>query len=138
MIDWHAFHFIRPNWLLAIIPLIVLALLFRYFKRQRSGWQQVLPNHLHNMLLSGPELKSERKRQLPRSLLVVAWLLSCIALAGPTWEKLPQPVYNVKHGSVVVLDMSLSMRATDIAPDRLTRARFKAIDQINGFETGSS
>jgi Ca-activated chloride channel family protein len=57
-------------------------------------------------------------------------------MAGPTWERLPQPVYNLKHGSVILLDMSLSMRATDIVPDRLTRARFKAIDLVNQLSDG--
>lgn len=136
MIDWQSFHFIRPEWLYAIIPLLIVALLFKRFKQSSSGWQQVLPSHLHARLLQGEHSAQDKKHGLPVSWLIVAWILSSIALAGPTWERLPQPVYNVKQGSVLVLDMSLSMRATDLSPDRLTRARFKAIDLVNQLTDG--
>ena len=136
MIDWQAFHFIRPEWLLALIPLLLVALLFKHFKQSSSGWHQLLPSHLHATLLTGERNKSEKKYALPISGLMLAWTFATIALAGPTWERLPQPVYNVKQGSVLVLDMSLSMRATDLTPDRLTRARFKAIDLVDSLADG--
>lgn len=136
MINWQTFHFIRPEWLLAIVPLIIAAYLFKRLKQTNTGWQQVLPNHLHARLLGGVQSSTEKKQGLPIIGLIVAWVLSSIALAGPTWDRLPQPVYNVKQGSVLVLDMSLSMRATDLAPDRLTRARFKAIDLVNQLTDG--
>lgn len=136
MISWQTFHFIRPEWLLAIIPLIVVAYLFKRLKQSNTGWQQVLPSHLHARLLGGEQNSEEKKRTLPVGGLIFAWILSAIALAGPTWERLPQPVYNVKQGNVLVLDMSLSMRATDLGPDRLTRSRFKAIDLVNQLTDG--
>lgn len=136
MVDWQSFHFIRPEWLYAILPLLLIALLFRRIKQSRSGWQQVLPSHLHERLLSGDNSKHNNRHGLPINWLIIAWILSAVALAGPSWERLPQPVYNIKQGSVLVLDMSLSMRATDIAPDRLTRARFKAIDLVNQLTDG--
>lgn len=64
------------------------------------------------------------------------WLLSIIALAGPTWQKIEKPVFQVKRASVLVLDMSMSMRATDVKPNRLSKARYKAIDLANAITDG--
>ena len=72
----------------------------------------------------------------PMWMLALVWIISVIALAGPTWERLPQPVYQLKMGHVIVIDMSLSMRATDMTPDRLTRAKYKAIDLVNAIGEG--
>ncbi|WP_088331999.1 VWA domain-containing protein [Lacimicrobium sp. SS2-24] len=131
-----AFHFLRPAWLLALIPLLLIFLLLRYLQRHRSGWQNVLAPHLYQHLLSA---RGGLRNKPPLYLLGLAWVIACLALAGPTWERLPQPVYQLHTGKVVVMDMSFSMRATDITPDRLTRARYKAIDlikQITEGETG--
>ena len=42
MIDWQAFHFIRPEWLIAIIPLLVIALLLTKISSKQSGWQGIV------------------------------------------------------------------------------------------------
>lgn len=130
------FHFLRPWWLLTMIPLTVLFMALTYLNRHRSGWQQVLAPHLYQHLLT---TRGGIKSRPPLYLLAIGWILASLALAGPTWERLPQPVYQLHTGKVVVMDMSFSMRATDITPDRLTRARYKAIDlvrQITEGETG--
>lgn len=133
MIDWQAFHFVRPEWLFAIIPLLVIALLLRSLSSKQSGWQGIVSSHLYQHLVVAKDKKSYKP---PFHLLGLAWLFACVAMAGPAWEKLPQPVYQVSTGKVLVLDMSMSMRATDIQPDRLSRAKFKAIDLLNSLEDG--
>jgi len=129
------FHFIRPWWLLAIIALAFALTLLKRYRISQSGWQQLLPQHLANVLVD----KQHNQQKLSLTLPFIIGLLSVIALAGPTWKKLPQPVYQIARGSVLIMDMSYSMYATDIAPNRLTRARYKAIDlleQLNEGETG--
>jgi Ca-activated chloride channel family protein len=37
------FHFIRPHWLWAIIPLLIIVALIRYVHKQQSGWHRYLP-----------------------------------------------------------------------------------------------
>lgn len=135
MIDFSLFHFLRPDWLLALIPLAVLLISVTYLHKQQSGWQSVLAQHLYQHLMTN---KGNRKSRPPLSLLGLGWLIAVLALAGPTWEQLPQPVYQLNTGKVVVLDMSMSMRATDIKPDRLTRAKYKAIDLINEISEGET
>lgn len=129
------FHFIRPLWLLAIVPLLILVGLIRYVHKQQSGWQSVLASHLYQHLITTDGLKKARP---PLYLLGFCWVIASIALAGPTWERLPQPVYQLNTGKVVLMDMSLSMRATDVKPDRLTRAKYKAIDLVNAITEGET
>ncbi len=129
------FHFIRPHWLWAIIPLLIIVALIRYVHKQQSGWQSVLASHLYQHLITTAGIKKVRP---PLFLLGFCWILATIALAGPTWEKLPQPVYQLNTGKVVLIDMSLSMRSTDVKPNRLTRARFKAIDLVNAITEGET
>lgn len=126
-------HFIRP-WLLLLIPLLgILCFAWMRASFKNSQWRQILPMHLHRHLVSSSG-KSQTKQ--PFFWLSLALFLACVAAAGPTWEKLPQPVYQTDSGRVLVMDMSLSMRATDVNPNRLTRANFKAIDLIKEINDG--
>ncbi|MGB1199086.1 MAG: VWA domain-containing protein [Thalassotalea sp.] len=126
------FHFIRPWWLLAIMGLIFAIQLLKKYRLSQSGWQQLLPKHLANELIDN----KQNTKPLSLTLPFIIGLLTITALAGPTWKKLPQPVYQVARGSVLIMDMSYSMYATDIAPNRLTRARYKAIDLLDNLNEG--
>ncbi|SEK45616.1 Ca-activated chloride channel family protein [Colwellia chukchiensis] len=126
------FHFIRPLWLLAIIALFFMLFLLKKMRLKRSGWQQLLPTHLAKVLVTDDQAEKSRSLLLP----FFIGLLSIIAMAGPSWQKLPQPVYQVAKGSVLIMDMSYSMYATDVAPNRLTRARYKAIDLLDSITDG--
>ena len=55
-------------------------------------------------------------------------MLSIIALAGPTWERIEQPSFRTDQSLVIALDLSRSMNAQDITPNRLTRAKLKILD----------
>ncbi|MDY6975191.1 MAG: VWA domain-containing protein [Pseudomonadota bacterium] len=127
------FHFLRPEWFMALVPLMLLVVLIIKTTAKQSGWQSVIPSHLYQHMVIG---KTEMGVKPPMWMLAFVWVVSVIALAGPTWERLPQPVYQLKMGHVIVIDMSLSMRATDMTPDRLTRAKYKAIDLVNAIGEG--
>jgi len=126
-------NFIRPEWFYSAIPLLVLYVWLKTRSTKYSGWQSVIPAHLYNHMVVG---KVEKGKRPPLWLLPFTWCIAVVALAGPTWERLPQPVYQLKMGHVVVIDMSMSMRATDMTPDRLTRAKYKAIDLVNTISEG--
>lgn len=131
------FHFIRPFWLLAIIVVFIALYLLKKYRLSQSGWQQFLPQHLAKVLLDGASGEQKSKNK-PKTLIApfVIGLISVIALAGPTWEKLPQPVYQIERGSVLIMDMSYSMYATDLLPNRLTHAKFKASDLLDQLVDG--
>jgi Ca-activated chloride channel family protein len=130
------FHFIRPLWLLAIIALLFAVYLLKKYRLNQSGWQQLLPSHLSKILLD--EQQDKKSLSISTTIIIpfIIGLLTIIALAGPTWQKLPQPVFQLARGSVLIMDMSYSMLATDLTPNRLTRARYKATDLLDNLNEG--
>mgnify|MGYP001130857811 CR=1 FL=1 len=131
-IDFAQFHFLRPLWLLAIIPAFALALLLWRRKSSGANWRAAIaPELIEHLLESAQQVRA----QWPW-LLLTGWLLAVFALAGPAWEKLPQPVLQKRDGLVIVLDLSLSMYAEDIKPSRLQRARFKVLDILQKRREG--
>lgn len=128
------FHFLRPLWLLSLLPALLLAVLLYFHRRQQSPWHSLIAPHLQQALLGGQLLLKKQPFALP--LLLCCWVITSIALAGPSWQKLPQPAFALKKATVLVLDMSMSMRATDMAPDRLTQMRFAALDFTDDLKEG--
>ncbi|MCK7458184.1 vWA domain-containing protein [Idiomarina aminovorans] len=127
-------HLIRPWWLLALIPAGLLYWRLLYSQKHQAGWHQWLPGHLSRVLV-----KSGAKPSLwPIHRFLLITILTTLALSGPTWERLPQPVYQLESGQVVIIDMSPSVLADDISPDRLTRMRYKAIDLVRAGLDGDT
>lgn len=127
------FHFLRPLWLLAILPAIILIALMWRRKAAYGTWQRVISPHLLPHLLSG---NVTQQSKTPLVLLLISWILASIAMAGPTWRTLPQAVQKKVDAQVIVLDLSLSMYAKDMAPSRMMRARMKLTDILNRTEEG--
>lgn len=129
------FHFLRPAWFVALLP---LAALLAYLARgglARSNWEAVCDRHLLPFILTGRAIAG-RRRSL--ALIAAAGLLALTALAGPAWERLPQPVFRDQSAFVIALDLSRSMDATDIQPSRLSRARFKITDLLSQRASGQT
>ena len=117
------FHFLRPLWLLAFIPLFLIA--YQLIKRQRSntGLDHIIAPELLSHLRSGNQKKSSKNA--PQWLLTILIATSIVALAGPVWQKLPQAVFQTDSALIIALDLSPSMRAEDNAPSRIKRAQLK-------------
>lgn len=122
------FHFLRPEWFYALIPALILFSLLMYRQRNNSNWEQAIDPGLLSHLLDEPGGKVRRN---PLTLVLVAWCLAILALAGPVWQKTPQPVHEREDALVILLDLSRSMYATDVKPTRLVRARHKLQDLLN-------
>ncbi len=127
------FHFIRPEWLILIIPGITLPLLFLRKQSQSNQWHKLIDQNLLPFLIDGHHSKVSR---IPIIGLIILWILASIAMAGPTWEKRPQPVTEEVSSLVVIWDLSLSMNVTDVKPSRLSRSRLKLIDLLNTRQEG--
>ncbi len=127
------FHFLRPLWLLAIVPAILLCLLLWKQKSQRSQWQEFIPSELLQHLLDRTITQTARWQLWGVGF---GWVITCLALSGPTWEKLPLPLHQSQSAVVIVLDLSPSMVAADIKPSRLIRARYKLTDFLEQRSEG--
>ncbi len=132
---FHALHFIRPVWFYAIIPLLLLAML--QFKKQKSSrsWQSIIDPKLLPHLLIGQSGKQSSHSSL---LVFIIGLIAITSLAGPAWEKRPQPVFKEQSALVIALDLSRSMDAADIKPSRLIRARLKITDILKQRKLGQT
>ncbi len=127
------FHFLRPLWLAVIIPCVIMVILLWRQKSQQNNWRKVIAPHLLQHLLQGNE---KRQEKLPLIALTIGWIITCIALAGPTWQKVAVPVTKSQAPLVVVADMSYNMLANDIKPNRLTRLRYKLLDLFQKRKEG--
>ncbi|MEE8320761.1 MAG: VWA domain-containing protein, partial [Gammaproteobacteria bacterium] len=135
MIDFSQFHFLRPLWLLALIPLIIVIWMLAVRKLGSRSWETVCDAELLPFILIG---RSIQTRRWSLGLIGSCGLLAILSLAGPTWEQLPQPVFQSQSALVIALDLSRSMEASDIKPSRLERARFKIADLLKLRQEGQT
>lgn len=122
------FHFLRP---LALLLLLALPLFWLAWRRGRSdagAWRAVVDAHLLAHLI---ERADGRQGRAGVVLATVAWVLACLALAGPAWEREPMPLYRNQAARVLALELAPSMLAQDEKPSRLARAHYK-LDDILG------
>ncbi len=128
-------HLLRPLWLLALLPALGL-LLALWFRRARANqWQQAIAPHLLRHLIENDQGRASR---LPLLGLLALWCIAIIALAGPAWRKLPEPVQKGGSALVILWDMSPSMMAEDLKPSRLVRSRLKLIDLLEARREGTT
>lgn len=120
-------HWLRPAWLL-LLPLLGWLLWQLWHRERRSGrWEQLLPRAFQPWLLNGG---SRRGSRLPWLALGLAWLLCLLALLGPSWQLMEQSTQKRADPLVVLLELTPSMLATDIAPTRLEQAKRKLRDLL--------
>ncbi len=128
------FHFLRPWWLLVCLAIPVLYLLIRIFQKSKSGWDTVISPELLKVLLPNHEtVKVSRWIDVS---IMFALIMASVAMAGPSWERIPQPAIPRGDDLVIILDLSGSMYAEDVSPSRLGRAKQKITDILLARQEG--
>lgn len=128
------FHFLRPLWLLALIPLALLSWRLYRLGREGGDWRRVCdPALLPYILIHDGGGQPARRASL---LFGLGGVLAILALAGPVWERLPAPAFRNDAALVIALDLSHIMEAADLKPSRLERARFKIEDILRQRKDG--
>jgi Ca-activated chloride channel family protein len=113
--------FTAPWWWLLLI--VVVALVVGYLVVQRMRRRRVMKFTNLALLEKVAPRRPGWWRHVPPALVLVSLLLLTIALAGPTSE---QKVPRNRATVMLVIDVSLSMEATDVQPNRLQAAKVAA------------
>ncbi|WP_298622229.1 VWA domain-containing protein [uncultured Legionella sp.] len=127
------FHFLRPWWLLLLLPLISLAVILWRQNPRLHAWGAVCDRHLLNHLLQS---KGQGKRVASILPVVLSVFFMIVSISGPSWLKLPVATYKPIEPRVLILDMSDNMMLSDLTPSRLERAKFKLHDLFLHKEVG--
>ena len=117
-----ALHFLRPQWLYALLALPLIAWWWRARRSQRSAWRGVVDPHLLPHLL---EAKADVRARGALWLGLLGIALAVGALAGPSWQRSAQPLWQSRTPLVIALDLSSATLAGDLPPSRLLQARAK-------------
>ncbi len=129
------FHWIRPAWLLAIPLVVALAVLFARRQLGAGQWRDVVdPALMPYVLLRVPGRGGGRRWWL----FGLVGVLASLALAGPAWQRVEQPVFRAEQALVIALDLSRSMDAQDVAPSRLSRAQLKILGLLKRRQGGQT
>ncbi|HWE89564.1 MAG TPA: VWA domain-containing protein [Pseudonocardiaceae bacterium] len=123
--------FTHPWWFLLL--LVVVGLAAGYVVAQRLRRRRTL--RFSNLALLDKVAPKSRSWWLhvPAAVLLVSLLVLTVALAGPTGQ---QRVPRNRATVMLVIDVSLSMEATDVAPSRLQAAQVAAKQFTDGLPTG--
>ncbi|WP_430462686.1 VWA domain-containing protein [Thalassolituus sp. LLYu03] len=139
MMEWLTdFHFIRPLWLLSLLPMAASWWLVRTRSAGAGDWARVIDPALLPYLLDSSDDALRKPNPLWRALMALAAVLAAVALAGPAWQKMPQPVARNQDALVILLDLSASMGAQDVKPSRYVRATQKITDIIRARRDGQT
>jgi Ca-activated chloride channel family protein len=123
--------FAEPFWLAA--ALVVLALAIGYLIAQRRRRRDTIKFANLELLDKVAPKRPGWWRHLPAALILVGLVLLTVALAGPTAEaKEPRNRATV----MLAIDVSLSMEATDVAPNRLAAAKEAANSFVDDLTPG--
>lgn len=122
------FTFLYPLWFLALIPLGILVLI----QRKNKNTTGLIAPHIAKQL--GMTQKTQGNGFTLG--LVLAWLCVTTALAGPSFGYKDSPSFQLSGARVLVMDMSRSVYATDVKPNRLTQEKYKAKDLLPYWKEG--
>lgn len=132
--DIGVLHFIRPAWLLALPLCVLLPWAWRRWRQPTGDWASVCDPHLLRWLAVGEA--SASKGGGGAWVAGLALLLATLSLSGPSWQRLPDTGFTATDARVIVVDLSQSMLAQDLRPDRLTRVRFRLSDLLAATDEG--
>lgn len=121
------FHFLRPWWLLALAPCVLVLWGMVLTQDPNLRWRSWIAPDLLPHLLVGQD---RTRRVSPLVLLAVCWGLVILALSGPTWQHEPAPFGDDVAALAIVLKVTPSMLAEDVQPTRLARAVQKIHDLL--------
>lgn len=127
-------HFERPYWLLAA----PFTLLMAFFLRPHPSIKNTLSTIVDPTLLKYLEYKNTTNNNTNKWLGLIAMLLCWVGLAGISWTKVPTVMFESTQKTILIVDQSLSMYATDIKPNRQTQLKQTVRDILEQIKEGET
>ncbi len=125
------FNGLKYLYLLLVVPTGLTVFYVAVFHRKRT----LLKRFADAGVLSRIHVYASESRQRRRAIMVIAAaVLIVVALARPAWKAEPEKLRQRGRDVVFVVDVSHSMSATDIKPDRLSLARLAILDALEVIE----
>ena len=113
-------------WALWLIPVVIVFYIWAY-RRKQYLIDRFVSEELKTRLLAGVSFKVQKFKSV---LVVLALLLLVVALTRPKygyhWEEVKRKGVDI----VIALDVSKSMLAEDVSPNRLERAKREIMDLL--------
>ncbi|MBS0225426.1 MAG: VWA domain-containing protein [Proteobacteria bacterium] len=116
-------HWLRPEWLWALLVVPVVAWLAWRLRHGRDPWAGVIDPVLRPYVLDDGGVVG-RVWLAPLWATVLA-MCAVLTLAGPSWHRSEAPLQQSKSPLVIAIDLSSASRAEDVAPSRLLLMRAK-------------
>lgn len=113
-------------WLILLVP--ALAILFAWSQRRSRALIEKIVAPRLRLQLAGSV--SHYRRNLRAGLLLASLVLAIVALAMPRLGFIERETKQKGRDVIVAIDTSRSMLATDVAPDRLKRAKLFTQDLV--------
>lgn len=112
----------------------LLPVLFGLFLYSAGRRKQLLARFCNTAMQHRLVFVNPVRRRWKAALLLAAFALLVIALARPAWNLQQTTVTRTGRDVVFVLDVSRSMLAEDLAPNRLERAKLAIADVIDNLQ----
>ncbi len=113
--------------LLWLLPLLIILLIYDYYRRKRTLKYFIHDNYIQKSAFADNKTKGRSKYIL----LLLSLIFIIIALARPGWNPKEVNVKRKGRDVVFILDVSRSMLAEDLKPNRLERAKTEIIDTVS-------
>lgn len=131
------FRFANPEFLIALWLIPVLIILYIFFNRKRKKLlEKFADKELHRYIINS---FSSAKSRLKFGLILASLTLLLLALANPQVGTKMQEVKQTGIDVYIALDVSRSMAAEDIKPNRLDKAKYQIsnlIQKLRGDRIG--
>ncbi|MCY4596437.1 MAG: VWA domain-containing protein [Bryobacterales bacterium] len=115
-----------------LLPLLAISMYYASRRRRQSIRRFVAASLLGRL---GESSRPDPARRVLKSALVLgATGFLVVALARPAWDNIRQEVVQRGRDVVFLLDVSRSMLAEDLSPNRLERAKLSILDAVDRLE----
>ncbi len=120
------------NLVYIILGTLLIVLAYLYSTGMKRRWLNSFGGL--EMLQRFSRIPNTTRNVMKGAMVSISFCGLCMVLIGPKWQTTEE--YNEKEGMeiVFVLDVSLSMLAEDVKPNRLQRAKIEMENLIKGFE----